>query len=59
MNLLAFANLASREVFLQSLDIMWKGMLSIFVVLGIISLIVILMGKIEKWLNRKNRKDEE
>ena len=34
--------------FLISLDIMWKGMLAIFIVLGIISIIVIIMTKLQK-----------
>ena len=34
--------------FLISLDIMWKGMLAIFIVLGIISIIVMIMTKLQK-----------
>jgi len=34
--------------FLISLDIMWKGMLAIFIVLGIISIIVMIMTKSQK-----------
>jgi len=33
--------------FLISLDIMWKGMLAIFIVLGIISIIVMIMTKFQ------------
>ena len=39
--------------FLISLDIMWKGMLAIFIVLGIISIIVMIMTKLQK-----DKKDE-
>ncbi|SEW39723.1 hypothetical protein [[Clostridium] fimetarium] len=34
--------------FLISLNIMWKGMLAIFIVLGIISIIVMIMTKLQK-----------
>lgn len=35
-------------VFIQSLDLMWKGMLSIFVVIGAIFIISVVMNKIKK-----------
>jgi len=38
--------------FLISLDIMWKGMLAIFIVLGVISIIVMIMTKLQK--DKKN-----
>lgn len=48
---------ANWSNFLISLDIMWKGMLAIFLVLGIITLIVMFLtkiqGKDESELNKK------
>ena len=40
------------EKFITSLDIMWKGMLGIFVVIIIIALLVMLMQKIDKMIHK-------
>ncbi|MDR1547343.1 MAG: hypothetical protein LBT06_01980 [Hungatella sp.] len=45
------------EKFLLSLDIMWKGMLSIFVVIIIITLLIIGFRWVEK--NLLDKKDEK
>lgn len=37
-----------NQIFLQSLEIMWKGMLSIFIVIGLIMLVVVLITKLTK-----------
>lgn len=34
--------------FIISLEIMWKGMLAIFIVLSVISIIVLIMTKLQK-----------
>lgn len=41
------------ETFLLSLDIMWKGMLGIFVVIIIIALLVLLMQKVDNVIQKK------
>ena len=41
--------------FLISLDIMWKGMLAIFIVLGIISIIVMIMTRLQKDKKEENK----
>jgi len=43
-----FLNSERWSNFLISLNIMWKGMLAIFIVLGIISIIVMIMTKLQK-----------
>ena len=45
--------------FLISLDIMWKGMLAIFIVLGIISIIVMIMTNLQKGKQDKTDKTDK
>lgn len=43
-----------NEIFLLSLDIMWKGMFGIFAVIIIITLLVIVMQKFDSKSNKQN-----
>lgn len=47
-----------NETILQSLDIMWKGMFSIFSVIIIITISVILFQWIEKIFKKENKTEE-
>lgn len=44
--------------FLYSLQYMWQGMLSIFLVIGVIILGVVLMNKVTARLGRKEKKEK-
>lgn len=46
------------ENFILSLDIMWKGMLGIFTVIIIITLLVMLMQKIDAKFPVKNQEED-
>lgn len=41
--------------FIVSLEIMWKGMLAIFIVLGVISIIVLILTKFQKNTNTEEQ----
>lgn len=43
------------ETFLLSLDIMWKGMLGIFTVIILITLLVIIMQKVDVAIENKQK----
>ena len=43
-----FALTTNIDNFITSLGIMWKGMLALFLVLGLIALIVLVMTKLQK-----------
>lgn len=45
-----------KDTVLQSLDIMWKGVLAIFIVIGLVVVAVVAMSAILRRL--KNRKQE-
>ncbi|MEA5001987.1 MAG: sodium pump decarboxylase gamma subunit [Christensenella sp.] len=42
-----------NEVLISSLDLMWKGMLSIFVVIAAICIVVMIMNKVTKKKKQK------
>ena len=42
-----------NEVVMNSLDLMWKGMLSIFVVIAAICIVVMIMNKVTKKKKQK------
>lgn len=46
------------ENFMNSLLIMGKGMLSIFVVIIIIALLVVVIGKVDNYLEVNNKNDK-
>lgn len=43
-----FALTTNFDNFITSLGIMWKGMLALFLVLGLIAIIVLIMTKLQK-----------
>ena len=43
-----FALTTNIDNFITSLGIMWKGMLALFLVLGLIALIVLIMTKLQR-----------
>ena len=43
-----FALTTNIDNFITSLGIMWKGMLSLFLVLGLIAIIVLIMTKLQR-----------
>ncbi|NLK17685.1 MAG: sodium pump decarboxylase gamma subunit [Clostridiales bacterium] len=45
------------ENILRSLDVLWKGMLAIFIVIGAVFLFVFLMNRLDN-LNKKKRQDK-
>ena len=48
----------SVERFFSSLQYMWKGMLAIFIVIGVISLVTVAMNKIFSSLASKKENEE-
>ncbi len=42
-----------NEVLINSLDLMWKGMLSIFVVIAAICIVVMIMNRVTRKKNQK------
>ncbi len=50
-----FSLLINTAYVLQSLDIMWKGVVSIFIVIILIIISVVLLNKIVNYFENKNK----
>lgn len=48
-----------KEVLLQSLEVAWKGMLSIFVAIGIIFLAIVIVNKVNNYMDKRAAKQDE
>ena len=55
--ILSFWREVVMENILRSLDVLWKGMLAIFIVMGAVFLFVFLMNRLDN-LNKKKRQDK-
>ncbi len=53
-----FSLLVNMEVFMKSLEVMWKGVLAIFVVIILIIISVLILNKISALIDSKKKKDE-
>lgn len=49
----------NTDIILQALEIMWKGMLGIFVTIVIVMIGVFILGRIGSGADKKDKKDKQ